>query len=52
MKSGKVIGVLLLIFAVFTILGMIIDNNDFWGIYNYVALILSIGSGIVLIKQK
>jgi len=52
MKNTKVIGVLLLIFAAITVLAMIIDNNDLWSVYNYLTLVLTISSGVILIKQK
>lgn len=52
MKKTKVIGILLLIFAIFTIVGMVIEDDNYWAIYNYVTLIFSVISGIVLLKQK
>ncbi|MFA7283788.1 MAG: hypothetical protein WC066_04505 [Candidatus Omnitrophota bacterium] len=52
MKSVKIIGVLLLVYAVVTIVGMVIENNDFWAVYNYITLVFSIVSGIILLKQK
>ena len=52
MKKNKVIGILLLILAVFTIVGMDIDNDSYWAVYNYATLALSVIGGIVLLKQK
>ena len=52
MKAAKVIGVLLLIFTVYTVIGMVLANDAFWGVYNYVTLIFSVISGVVLLKQK
>ncbi|MBL7069680.1 MAG: hypothetical protein ISS34_07475 [Candidatus Omnitrophica bacterium] len=52
MKNNKVIGLLLLILAISTIVGMVINNAIFWSIYNYATIIFSIISGIVLLKQK
>ena len=52
MKKDKVIGILLLVFAVYTVAGMVIDDNAFWAIYNYITLVFSIVSGVVLLKQK
>ena len=52
MKKNKVIGLLLLVFTVYTIVGMVINDAMFWDIYNYVTLIFSILSGVVLLKQK
>lgn len=52
MKQNKIIGVLLLVFTVYTIIGMAVDNADFWSIYNYVTIIFSVLSGVILLKQK
>ncbi len=52
MKKNKVIGLLLLALAIYTILGMVIKSAAFWLIYNYVTIILSVISGIVLLSQK
>ncbi|MDD5505188.1 MAG: hypothetical protein PHR73_00295 [Candidatus Omnitrophica bacterium] len=52
MKKTKVIGALLLVFAVFTVLGMILANETYWGVYNYVTLAFSVLSGIALLNEK
>ena len=52
MKNNRVIGVLLLILAVCTIVGMVISNDTYWNIYNYSAIIFCVISGIVLLRQK
>jgi hypothetical protein len=52
MKTNKVIGLLLLILAVSTVMGMIINNAAYWSIYNYAVIIISALSGIILLKQK
>jgi uncharacterized membrane protein len=52
MRKSKIIGTLLLVFAIYTIAGMVLANDVFWSIYNYVTLVLSILSGIVLLKEK
>ena len=52
MKKNKVIGVLLLVLALYTIAGMIINNNTFWLTYNWVTIIFSAISGINLLKEK
>ena len=52
MKNNKIIGLGLLLLAIFTIVGMRANNNDYWRIYNYVTLIFSLWGGIVLLKQK
>ena len=52
MNKGKVIGALLLVFAVYTIIGMAVDDTTFWGIYNYVTLVFSALSGFILLRQK
>ena len=52
MKMSKVLGTMLLVFAVYTLVGMIVDNGAFWRIYNYVTLAFSIVSGVILLNQK
>jgi hypothetical protein len=52
MKKNKVIGALLLILAVYTIAGMIIDNLTYWIIYNCLTISFSVISGIILLKEK
>ncbi len=52
MKVNKKIGVLFLVFALYTLVGMALDNDAFWSVYNYVTLVLSISSGLVLLKQR
>ena len=52
MKKNKIFGVLLLALLVATIVGMAIKNDAYWGIYNYVTIILSAVIGISLLKQK
>ena len=50
MKKNKVIGVLLLVLAVSTIAGLVINKDAFWTIYNWASIIFSVISGIVLLK--
>ncbi len=52
MRKNKVIGALLLILAVYTIAGMIIQNDFFWLAYNWVVIIFSVIGGIALLKDK
>jgi len=52
MKSNKIIGLLLLVLVIYTIVGMILSNNAFWLVYNYVTIAIALFSGIVLLKQK
>ena len=52
MKATKVIGILFFVYAVLTIIGMVLNNDSFWMVYNIVTLVFSIPSGIVLLKQK
>lgn len=52
MKTNKIIGLLLLVLAIFTIIGMVINKDAYWNIYNYCTLIFSVISGVVLLKQK
>ncbi len=50
MKKNKVIGVLLLVLAVATIAGMVINKDAFWTIYNWTVIVLFVVGGIVLLK--
>jgi len=52
MKKEKMIGLLLLAFAVFTIIGMLVENAAFWRIYNYITVAFSVVSGVVLLREK
>jgi len=52
MKKNKFIGILLLAFAVYTVAGMVLANDTFWSIYNYVTLVFFMLSGIILLRQK
>jgi len=52
MKNDKVIGVLLLILAIATIVGMVIKNDAYWSAYNYITIVLSVIIGISLLNQK
>lgn len=52
MKITKVIGVLLLVFAVYTIIGMVLANDAYWRVYNYLTVIFSLLSGVALLKAK
>jgi len=50
MNKNKVIGVLLLVLAIVTIVGMVMNNAVYWTIDNYVTITFSVLSGIVLLK--
>lgn len=52
MKKSKVLWVLLLALAVATVVGMVIQNDAYWNIYNYVTVILCVICGLALLKQK
>jgi hypothetical protein len=52
MKKNKIIGGLLLVFAVYTVVGMVLNDNTFWAVYNYVTLAFSVVCGVILLKQK
>ncbi|MDD5561147.1 MAG: hypothetical protein PHT50_03325 [Candidatus Omnitrophica bacterium] len=52
MKKSKIIGYLLLVFALYTIVGMVVDDAAYWAAYNYVTIAFSVISGIVLLRQK
>lgn len=52
MKTNRLIGMLFLILAIFTISGMAINKDVYWRIYNYATIILALSSGIILARQK
>ena len=52
MNKKKILGLLLLVLAVFTVVGMVIENDAFWAVHNYCTILLSVLSGVVLLKQK
>ena len=52
MKKNKVLGVLLLVLAVSTVVGMVIKNDTYWAGLNYVTVAVSVLSAIALLKQK
>jgi len=52
MSKNKIIGVLLAILAVSTMAGMIIENNTFWLVYNYVTIMFAAIGSLILLKGK
>jgi hypothetical protein len=48
----KILGVLLLLLAAATVVGMMIQNDAFWNIYNYVTFLLTVLGGFALLKTK
>jgi uncharacterized membrane protein len=52
MKKNKLVGALLLALAIATVVGIVIMNDAYWQIYNYVTLLITTLGGIVLLKQK
>ena len=52
MKKNKVIGMLLLILAISTITGMVIENATFWLVYNYATIALSSICSLILLTKK
>ncbi|MDD5454897.1 MAG: hypothetical protein PHW62_05325 [Candidatus Ratteibacteria bacterium] len=52
MKDNKIIGGLLLVLAVVTIVGMIVNSDDFWAVYNRTVIVFSVVGGIVLLWGK
>jgi hypothetical protein len=49
---NKTIGVLLFVLTILTIIGMVIDNDAFWNIHNYITVVLTAVAGFALYKQK
>lgn len=52
MNKKKILALLLLVLAIATGVGMVIENDAFWTIHNYFTILLSVVSGIVLLRQK
>lgn len=52
MKKNKILGVLLLVLAAGTVVGMVIQKDAYWNIYNYFTIIISVMGGFALLKQK
>ena len=52
MKANKIIGVALYLVAIATINGMVIQNEIFWLVYNYVLIFGGIIAGTVLLRAK
>ena len=51
MKKNAVLGVLLLVLAAATVVGMVIQDDAYWNIYNYVTIILTVIGGLALLKK-
>ena len=52
MKKNQIIGLLLLILAMLTVMGMVIKSEAYWSVHNYLAILISLIGGIFLLKQK
>ena len=52
MKKNQVIGLLLLILAILTVMGMVINRDAYWSVHNYLTILISLIGGIFLLKQK
>jgi len=52
MKKNKISGLLLLLLAMATIIGIFMNNDAYWLMYNYATIILSTLIGISLLMQK
>ena len=52
MKKNQVIGLLLLVLAIATAVGMVFGKDLYWSVYNFLTILFSVISGIVLLKQK
>ncbi|MCK9554860.1 hypothetical protein M0R36_03460 [bacterium] len=50
--SKKVIGILLLALTAATVVGMVIKNESYWTVYNYIVVALSAICGVVLLGSK
>jgi hypothetical protein len=52
MKKNQVIGWLLWALAVGTVVGMVLNSDAYWALYNYATLLVCVVSGVVLLNQK
>jgi len=52
MKMNKIIGVLLLVLALAAVVGMVLNSDAYWNVYNCVTILICGLSGILLLKQK
>ncbi|MFA7255619.1 MAG: hypothetical protein WC133_05940 [Candidatus Omnitrophota bacterium] len=52
MRIHKTLGVLLLILAVATVAGLVLNSDAYWQIYNYCTILISVAGGVFLLKQK
>ncbi|HQP91936.1 MAG TPA: hypothetical protein PLU24_04605 [Candidatus Omnitrophota bacterium] len=52
MKKTRVLGISLLLLAVLTVVGMVLQSDAFWNFYNYLTLVICIFGGVSLLKQK
>jgi hypothetical protein len=51
-KANKIIGTIFLVLAAFTVIGMAINSDAYWSIYNYATILISVVSAVVLFRQK
>ena len=51
MKTNKILGMLLLALTAGTIVGMVLNNDNYWAVYNYFTLVICGVSGLLLFKQ-
>jgi hypothetical protein len=49
---NKKIGMLLLVLAGLTLVGMVLKNDAFWAVYNIVTLLVCLPAGVWLLKNK
>ena len=52
MKTNKVVVLLLLVLAVSTVIGMVLNSNGYWQVFNYGTILISVLCSILLLKQK
>jgi len=52
MKTDKVIGILLGVLAVSTVVGMALQSQAYWDIYNYATILFSVPGSIALLRKK
>lgn len=50
-RNGK-LGIILLLLTAATVTGLILNNNDYWAVYNYVSIVITAVCGFTLVRQK
>ncbi len=52
MKVNILVALFLLVLVITTIVGMVLNNDGYWTVHNYISILFSVICGILLLKQK